>query len=185
MRTFVALEINPEVQERIACFMEKTREQFSAAARWTRLESLHLTLKFIGEQPDDKLSAIKQALSTVRMQPFQIAFRGCGFFALGRRNGVLWAGVEAGPELTEAANKIENAILAVGIPKDRLAFNPHVTLAQNIAAEDFRRYAETTAPLLSPDFGIMRAHQFFLFQSERRKEGETCYRKIAVFESGK
>ena len=75
MRLFIALEIDEAIRERIARFTEGVRN-FAPDARWVKEESLHVTLKFIGEQPDEKVEAIKTALTTVRGGTSEIQF--CG-----------------------------------------------------------------------------------------------------------
>jgi 2'-5' RNA ligase len=62
MRIFVALDLDPTICERIVKFLEDVRE-FAPDARWVRAESLHVTLKFIGEQAPEQVQALKIALS--------------------------------------------------------------------------------------------------------------------------
>ncbi len=52
MRLFIALDIDDQLRRRIGRFIEGV-SGFSPDARWVRLESLHLTLKFIGERPPE------------------------------------------------------------------------------------------------------------------------------------
>jgi 2'-5' RNA ligase len=77
MRLFVALDIDESIRGKIVRFMEGVRE-FAPDVRWVRAESLHVTLKFIGEQPDPE--EIKQVLSKISCTPFGVACRGYGFF---------------------------------------------------------------------------------------------------------
>ena len=64
MRLFIALDIDDAIRERLARFVEGVRN-FAPDARWVKSESLHVTLKFIGEQPDAAVETIKQALTTI------------------------------------------------------------------------------------------------------------------------
>ena len=61
MRIFIALDIDNAIRERIARFVEGVNG-FAPDARWAKPESLHVTLKFIGEQPELAVEQIKQAL---------------------------------------------------------------------------------------------------------------------------
>ena len=70
MRLFIALDIDDAIRERIARFVEGVRN-FAPDARWVKPESLHVTLKFIGEQPDAAVDQIKQALSASRSRADQ------------------------------------------------------------------------------------------------------------------
>ena len=79
MRLFVALDIPDEIRARIRTFLEGVRG-FAPDVRWVAAESLHVTLKFIGEQPGDKLGAIKGALASLTGDSLEVSFRGTGFF---------------------------------------------------------------------------------------------------------
>jgi RNA 2',3'-cyclic 3'-phosphodiesterase len=92
MRLFVALDIDESIRERIARFAEGV-SPFAPDARWAKPESLHVTLKFIGEQPDAALAAIKQALATVSGTAIEIPFRGYGFFPTAKSARVFWVGM--------------------------------------------------------------------------------------------
>ena len=129
MRLFIALDIDEAVRERIARFVEGV-SGFAADARWMRPESLHVTLKFIGEQPEPVVDQIKQALSNVSASAAEIRFRGYGFFPTARSARVFWVGIEAGPQLATLAAAIDDKTAALGIPKEDRAFSPHLTLAR-------------------------------------------------------
>ena len=64
MRLFVALDIEQQVRNRIHRFMQEVRSS-APEVRWVSMESLHLTLKFIGEQPDANVSNVEDALRLV------------------------------------------------------------------------------------------------------------------------
>src|SRR2546430_61348 len=79
MRIFVALDLDQAIRERIQKFVE---EICAAApdARWISGDSMHVTLKFIGEQPDTAMSQIEVSLRSIHAEPFQVSFSGTGFF---------------------------------------------------------------------------------------------------------
>ena len=97
MRFFVALDIDDAIRGRIARFLDGVRE-FAPDARWVRPESLHVTLKFIGEKPEEEVDKIKRALETIAAERFEMSFRGYGFFPGARAPRVFWVGIEAGPK---------------------------------------------------------------------------------------
>ena len=98
MRLFVALDIDDAIRGRIARFLDGVRG-FAPDARWVRPESLHVTLKFIGEKPEEELDKIKRALEMIAAKKFEMNFRGYGFFPGARAPRVFWVGIEAGPAL--------------------------------------------------------------------------------------
>src|SRR5579862_2857826 len=130
MRLFVALDIPEAVRTSVAALVARLRP-LCPDARWARMEGVHVTLKFIGETPEEKLEAIEAALANVpTAAPVAVKFRGAGFFPNARRPRVLWAGVEGGPELSALAREVDSALAPLGIPREDRAFSPHLTLAR-------------------------------------------------------
>jgi len=194
MRLFIALDIDDAIRERITRFLEGIRN-FAPDARWVRPESLHVTLKFIGEQPPEAVDRIKQCLSQVRNGPFEITFRGHGFFPTARAPRVFWVGIEAGKELASLAGNIDKCMHALGIPKEDHPFSPHLTLARGGKSGSPRRQKgdppntkfqplqQKLAALPSPEFGTMTAREFFLYQS-KMSPGGSQYTKLERFPLG-
>ena len=79
MRLFAGLDIDAGIRGRIGRFMGEV-QGFAPKARWVRPESLHVTLKFLGEQPEEALEQIGASLRVLKAPAFEIAFRGFGFF---------------------------------------------------------------------------------------------------------
>ena len=75
MRVFVALDLDDAIRARLEPFLDGVRG-FAPEARWVRPESMHVTLKFIGEKSSEAVDEIKQALGGVRAGGFEISFRG-------------------------------------------------------------------------------------------------------------
>jgi 2'-5' RNA ligase len=181
MRLFVALDIAPEIRQRLARFLDGVRE-FAPDVRWVRAESLHLTLKFIGEQPDRKLEHIQHALAAVRSPATELNFRGYGFFPTALSARVFWVGVEADEHLAPLAVLVERSLEPLGIKPEDRAFSPHLTLARGKSAapqrrpgdrsnRNFQRLQEKLHALPQPEFGTMTAREFFLYQSKLSPAG--------------
>ena len=192
MRIFVALDIDEAIRERIQRFLEGVRG-FAPDARWVRPESLHVTLKFIGEKPAEAVEEIKHALSAIEARGMEITFRGYGFFPTPKAPRVFWVGIESGLRLAALATAVDTATAALGIPKEEHAFSPHLTLARGSGGSGaprwrkgdgpnkiFQRLQEKLAVLPSPEFGTMTAREFFLYQSQLMRGGSQ-YTKIARF----
>ena len=193
MRLFIALDIDEAIRERIARFMDGVRG-FAENARWVQPESLHLTLKFIGEQPEAAVEQIKQALGTIRASAAEIQFRGYGFFPTPKSARVFWVGMESGPQLATLAKAIDDQTASRGIPKEERAFSPHLTLARGGGGSGsprwrkgdgpnrtFQQLQEKLSALPAPEFGTMTAREFFLYQSQLSPKGSK-YTKLARFE---
>lgn len=192
MRIFLALDIDSAIRERIVRFMDGVRG-FAPDARWVRPESLHVTLKFIGERKPEAVDEIKRVVSAVGASSLDITFRGHGFFPTPKSARVFWIGIEAGPPLARLANAIDTAIHTLGIPKEEHAFSPHLTLARgggrsgapswrkgDGANKNFSVLQEKLAAMPPPEFGTMTAREFFLFESQLMRGGSR-YTKIGRF----
>ena len=191
MRLFIGLDIEDGIRQRIARFMEGVRE-FAPAARWVRPESLHLTLKFIGEKPSQAVANIKRLLAGIDAQPLELAFRGYGFFPSPKSARVFWVGIDSGPQLAALAGSVDDAIERLGIAKEDHAFSPHLTVARgggsgsprrqayDRANQNFQRLQEKLAGLPAPEFGTMTAREFFLYQSQL-SSGGSRYSKLERF----
>jgi len=192
MRLFIALDIDEAIRERIARFMDGVRG-FAENARWVQPESLHLTLKFIGEQPEPAVEQIKQALGTIRASAAEIQFRGYGFFPTPKSARVFWVGMESGPQLAALAKAIDDQTASLGIPKEERAFSPHLTLARGGGGSGsprwrkgdgpnrtFQHLQEKLSALPAPEFGTMTAREFILYQSQLSPKGSK-YTKLSRF----
>ena len=129
MRLFLALDLSDAIRDRISTFLDGVRP-FAPDARWMPLDSLHVTLKFIGEYPNDALDQLKHSLSTITARPPQIHVRGYGFFPTAKSARVFWIGMDAGPELPALAATIDATTATLGIPKEDRPYSPHLTLAR-------------------------------------------------------
>ncbi len=83
-------------------------------ARWVRPESLHVTLKFIGNKSAAEVEDIKQALTRISASAFEISFRGYGFFPTSKSPRVFWIGVEAGSQLGDLAKSVDESTAVSG-----------------------------------------------------------------------
>src|SRR6266852_3063736 len=129
MRIFIGIDLDTEVRSRIERFLEGV-EGFAPDARWARPESLHITLKFIGEQTPQKVEDVTQRLGQIEGSAFEIHCTGYGFFPTAKAPRVFWGGIESGSQLAELAGKIEAAVAALGIPREDRPYSPHLTLAR-------------------------------------------------------
>jgi 2'-5' RNA ligase len=192
MRLFVALDINDAIRTRIARFLDGVRG-LAPDARWVRPESLHVTLKFIGEQSDAQVEEIRRALTAIEADSFEMNFRGYGFFPTARAPRVFWIGIEADSKLTSLAGSVDSKLASLTISKEEHAYNPHLTLARGSGGSgsprkqkgdhpnrSFQRLQEKLAPLAAPEFGTMTLREFFLFQSQLSPSGSK-YTKLSGF----
>jgi len=192
MRIFIALDLDEAIRERIDGFIEGVRG-FAPDARWVLPESLHITLKFIGEKPAETIDEIKRALAGVELAAFDLGLKGYGFFPTAKSARVFWVGIESGPELVELAKSVDRITSALGIPKEDRPFSPHLTLARGGGSSgapgwrkgdkpnrSFQILLEKLSRLPAPEFGTMTAREFFLYQSQLMRGGSR-YTKLERF----
>jgi len=191
LRIFVALDIDAAIRERIELFMDGVRG-FAPDARWVRPESLHVTLKFIGNKSSEEVDGIRQSLARIAAGSIEISFRGYGFFPTAKSPRVFWIGVEAGPALAALANAVDVTTGSLGVPKEEHPFSPHLTLARRAGSgaprwrkgdapnSSFQRLQEKLAAMPTPEFGTMTAREFFLYESQLGRGGSR-YTKVARF----
>jgi RNA 2',3'-cyclic 3'-phosphodiesterase len=171
VRLFVALAISQEVRERIAQLVRELCG-YAPRAKWIRGENLHVTVKFLGENPASKLEAISGALRMVCSSgPVAMHFRGLGFFPSEERAKVLWAGVGGSENLPALAADIERSLAELGFPAEQRRFEPHLTLARFEPAGVPPKLKVAAAKSSAQDFGVVQAREFHLMESKLKPTG--------------
>ena len=173
IRLFTAVEIPDTVRLRLSLLQGGI-----PGARWIPRESLHLTLRFIGEVDHAVARDIDDVLAEIRAPAFPLALKGVGEF--GRKEGrALWAGVANGDALQYLAAKIESALQRMGLPAETRKYSPHVTLARlkDVPMSEIQTFLTTHALFQSEPFEIA---QFTLFSSLHSSKGSR-YRVESVY----
>ncbi len=124
MRIFIGIDLDDAIRGKIAGFIEDVGG-FAPEARWVRSESLHITLKFIGEQKEEQVAAIAERLRLVHSEPIEIRMAGYGFFPTPKAPRVFWIGIQAGTGLAALAEQIDDATGELDVPREKREFNPH------------------------------------------------------------
>ncbi len=155
--------------------------QLKARLQWTPPENLHVTTKFLGEWPSEKLQLVLDALREVpKPAAFAMAVERLGFFPNPYSPRVLWAGVRAPQALAQLAHDTDRALKAVGVPAETRAYSPHVTLARVKPASALDDLRAAVAKHESAEFGWMEVTAFHLYLS-RPAPGGSVYEKQATF----
>ena len=149
MRLFVALSLPPEVRGALSQLTNGL-----PGARWVPAENLHLTLRFLGELDRIAATDVDDALSGISAPGFDLALGGLGHFGEGRKLRSLWVGVDANPALMRLQDKIEQAVIRVGLDPEPRKFKAHVTLAR------FKRSPGARLPAYLAEHNLVRAGPF-------------------------
>lgn len=131
MRLFLAINLDPSVRRAI---LDATAPLRTAAPTlsWVDDTRLHLTLKFLGEQPEGVVEPLARSVGEVarRHKQFSIRIGEVAAFPNFRRARVVWMGIDRDPRLELLHHDIEVACEALGFVLDGRAFRPHLTLAR-------------------------------------------------------
>ncbi|MBU0627728.1 MAG: RNA 2',3'-cyclic phosphodiesterase [Nanoarchaeota archaeon] len=125
MRLFIAIDFD-EIKANLSEIQSKID---TSLAKLNPSSAFHLTLKFLGEIGDDKVDLIKQKLSSVKFNQFQLTTSSIGVFPYEEFIKVIWLGVKPDEQVKELQNNIENELKEFNFKKD-FDFHPHITLAR-------------------------------------------------------
>ena len=133
-RTFLAIPIPvgtefPALTQRLQRNLEHERRNIN----WCKPDQIHLTLKFVGDTPDQDVPKIIEACQKVaqRHQPFTMDFNRTGFFGSNRSPRILWLGMKDEPKaLYDLEEDILDAFEDLGYLRDRQNFVPHLTVCR-------------------------------------------------------
>ncbi|HKQ61627.1 MAG TPA: RNA 2',3'-cyclic phosphodiesterase [Candidatus Polarisedimenticolaceae bacterium] len=182
MRLFLALEPPPGLRAELQRLREAL-ERSTPGWRWIRAESVHLTLRFLGEVDASREAAARGAgeAAAAEAHPLHLELHGVGCFPNPRRPRVLWVGIEetrAPGALAALAAGLETAARQHGFPPETRAFRPHLTLARAGPA------GWPTAPRVEfRGTTAWAASELVLYQSELHPAGAR-YTRRAVFPLG-
>jgi len=134
IRTFVAIELDDPLKAALR-EVQKELKSHSVAhiGRWVSPDSIHLTLKFLGNVPIERVEEIGQAVNRAceSFAPFPISLADLGYFPNARRLRVIWVGVGGDLEtLVRLQHSVESELNRIGFKPERRGFTPHLTLAR-------------------------------------------------------
>ncbi len=179
MRLFTGLDLPAGVIGSLEDLLRILRP--AARIHWSPPANLHVTTRFIGEWPDQRLEELRAALGALPAHPpVPIHIRNLGYFPNPHSPRVFWAGVDAPPDLAALAAETDAALEPLGLKPEGRPFSPHLTLARIKEKVPLQPLREAVAGLPSLDFGRFTADRFFLYLS-RPGAGGSVYTKLAEF----
>src|SRR4030042_3436545 len=151
IRSFIAIELPEEVKAGLRRIQTELKLPGHTFVKWVATESVHLTLKFLGNIPPQKVAEITGVMEQASqgIGPFQLEVTEVGDFPNLRQPPVLWVGIKGDiDKLVTWQQRIDNGLIPLGFAKETRAFTPHLTLA---------RLREGCSPGDRRDFGEMVA----------------------------
>lgn len=173
-RVFCAVELPDAVRALLQEHIVQLRKEVpEAPASWSRVENIHLTLKFFGNVALDRIPRISEAAArTVKeFSAFEIGVGKTGVFPKPSRPQVLWIGVsDPSGKLSALQERLERECAAEGFEKEDRAYRPHLTIARIRKPEGARRLADAH---LRMEFKDMRVEvtELIVFRSELSSQG--------------
>jgi 2'-5' RNA ligase len=179
-RLFFAVPVPADTVKAVAALVEGVRATDGVAVvgpsrrrgaldvRWVRLDGLHVTLRFLGPTPDDRLPELAAAVHDVAgaSRPFDVRLAGAGAFPSPERPRALWIGVAQGTvELAQVAAGLDSALVALGWDTDERPFRPHLTLARSDGVRAGPRLARRLIAAAEGFSTTWRAERLVLFES--------------------
>lgn len=176
VRLFVAIDIPDDIREQFREIQEVLR-QSRARLNIVDHESMHITLKFIGEVTGSSLSQICEALSGIEIAPFALDL---GIIAANNPKipRVIWAEVQDPGSCRSLAGLVDDALTPLGIEPEKRRFRPHITLAR--VKQFHPSLFEPLAEVITACSGTIPVDRFTLKKSELTPDGP-IYTDISHF----
>lgn len=179
MRLFTGFDLPSEIADSLTRLIDHLRPV--AQVKWTPAYNLHLTTKFIGEWPEDRIPELIEHLKPLGGRaPIPISVQGIGWFPNPHNPRILWTGIKAGPELPALAGDTDAATAGLGIARETKPYSPHLTLARIKEPVPLAPLRQAIAQLPSVEFGSFPADRFYLYLSKPGPSG-SIYTKLAEF----
>lgn len=178
LRAFVAVDFPPgEALRRLLQGLRAT----PARLRVVPPENLHITLKFLGDTEEAQVSELVAELHRAAegLPPFTVTLQGTGTFPRRGAPRVVWVGLGGGDPLMALAGRVETRLEALGFPRDRRQFSPHLTVARVKGAEHRGELLALLESFRETAFGQHRVEAVRLKRSELRPTG-AVYHDVAV-----
>ena len=132
IRTFIAIPV-PESVFVLQENLKNTISKKTGKVRWVKGNQLHLTLKFVGDTPEESIDDVRGVMQKVarQMTPFKIFIQGVGCFPKIERPRVMWVGLDGEiDKLNQLVTTVHDGLDPLGFPRDEKEFHPHITMAR-------------------------------------------------------
>jgi RNA 2',3'-cyclic 3'-phosphodiesterase len=178
IRCFIAIDLDSEVRQRLGDVQDHLRAALRGEPlRWVRPDGVHLTLKFLGDQPADRIEPIQRVLSdwASGVDPFDLQITGAGAFPDAGRPRVVWVGVhESSGRLPGDVDRLEAALEPLGVRREGRPYQAHLTLARvkdPLTPTGLHRLQQELPAFGESVIASLHVEDVVLFRSELRPTG--------------
>lgn len=186
LRLFISVELPEAVRDSIGQAVRALQRSGVSGVRWVRPESVHLTLQFLGDTPENKMEAIAQAMGQAAqgVPPFELGVQGAGAFPNMRSPRVVWLGLNGQVETLRGLQaKVEQGLASLGFPHEERDFSPHLTLGRTsgrLPPNQLQPLAEGLEQLAMQSFPGIPVHALCLMESQLAPSGARYFRRRLV-----
>jgi len=176
MRCFIAIDIPADIRAELADLQKALAgkvDVHKGDVKWVEPASMHLTLKFLGEVPDNQIVEVCNITKDVagRYPEFDFAVREAGSFG-GRAARVLWVGAGLDcPELLELQQDLEDELADAGWAWENRRFSGHLTLCRIRNSQAGEKLGRLIEEYKEYDLGLVRAGSIIVFESQLTPQG--------------
>lgn len=173
LRLFIGIDLPLQIKHMLNDIETDLKSQLGDTARWVSKDNIHLTLKFLGDTPEDKVDEIEASIehAVQNFRKFYFTLGGMGAFPTVRQARVIWVGVHHGaPEIVELSKAIEKALGRIGFKSELKAFKPHITLARLKMPKPVESALSSVSPDIFPG-RVINVDGITIFESHLKPTG--------------
>ncbi len=133
IRAFIAVELPEGLKKELAELEAQLKKSSPTVVKWVDPNSIHITLKFLGEVSEDNIDELMLAIeeSAQGISPFKLEVSEVGAFPDLDHVQVVWVGVTGElDKVLQLQKRIESNTEQLGFPRESRAFTPHLTLGR-------------------------------------------------------
>ncbi|MBK9391682.1 MAG: RNA 2',3'-cyclic phosphodiesterase [Bacteroidetes bacterium] len=180
-RVFIAIKIEPgdELLKMFSSFKSVLKNE---SIKWTETSNIHITLVFLGDTEEKRITEIDQLLAGVctGFGEFELKLRGAGVFRNIRDPRVIWAGINFSKEMADLNKAITGKLQETGTPLENRSFNPHLTLGRIKRINDISLLSGLLENYTSKEIQPVKVTEIIFFESILRPEGP-IYKPLGTY----
>ncbi len=178
IRTFIAIELKKEIKDKLIEAQHLFQDVYGKF-NWIKPEQMHLTVRFLGSIPENKIEQIHSAMVSASrgISPFELEFSNLGCFPNPSFPRVLWIGVEQSPSLKLLHKQLEEELIKLDFEPETREFTPHLTIARIKSRIDTEKFKQILKSHENFPAGKQRIERWAIFSSQLKPTG-SIYTKL-------
>jgi len=188
IRSFIAIELSEEAKKGLARLRKELEKDEHKFVKWVDPGGIHLTLKFLGNIPAERVTEITEAMEKAAqgISSFHLEISGLGAFPSLRQARVFWVGIGGEMDkLSKLQQNIDSALAALGFAKEERPFVPHLTLArlkEGVSPPERRSFGELVGSTTFEDKYPVKVEAVRLMRSQLTPAGAiyTCLSVVGL-----